>query len=180
MPLGIVVNQEGRRFYDEGEDFWPKRYAIWGRLVAQQPGQIGHVIVDRKAIGKFIPPVFPPVQADTIRELAGKLGSIRTCWRIPSQVQRRHPARDVRLDGARRLPHRRSRTAEVALGVAARRTAFLQLLAPARHHFHLSRGRGGRAGAGDHERRQRAANIFAAGEIMAGNVLGQGYLAGSA
>ena len=23
-----------QRFYDEGEDFWPKRYAIWGRLVA--------------------------------------------------------------------------------------------------------------------------------------------------
>ena len=43
VPLGIVVNREGRRFYDEGEDFWPKRYAIWGRLVAQQPGQIGHV-----------------------------------------------------------------------------------------------------------------------------------------
>ena len=73
VPLGIVVNQEGRRFYDEGEDFWPKRYAIWGRLVAQQPGQIGHVIIDQKAIGKFMPPVFPAVQADTIRGLAGKV-----------------------------------------------------------------------------------------------------------
>ena len=37
--LGLVVNRDGERFYDEGEDFWPKRYAIWGRLVAQQPGQ---------------------------------------------------------------------------------------------------------------------------------------------
>lgn len=38
---GVVVNREGERFYDEGEDFWPKRYAIWGRLVAGQPGQAG-------------------------------------------------------------------------------------------------------------------------------------------
>ncbi len=74
VSLGIVVNQDGRRFYDEGEDFWPKRYAIWGRLVAAQPGQIGHVIIDRKAIGRFMPPVFPPLQAGSIRELAGKLG----------------------------------------------------------------------------------------------------------
>ncbi len=40
VPLGIVVNRDGERFYDEGEDLWPKRYAIWGRLVAQQPGQM--------------------------------------------------------------------------------------------------------------------------------------------
>jgi len=44
VSLGVVVNQEGRRFYDEGEDFWPKRYAIWGRLVAHQPGQIAYLL----------------------------------------------------------------------------------------------------------------------------------------
>jgi tricarballylate dehydrogenase len=76
VSLGIVVNQDGRRFHDEGEDFWPKRYAIWGRLVAQQPRQIGHVIIDRKAIGRFISPVFPPLQAGTVGELAGKLGLV--------------------------------------------------------------------------------------------------------
>ena len=37
VPFSIVVNQAGHRFYDEGEDVWPKRYAIWGRLVAKQP-----------------------------------------------------------------------------------------------------------------------------------------------
>ena len=31
IPFGIVVNRDGERFYDEGEDLWPKRYAIWGR-----------------------------------------------------------------------------------------------------------------------------------------------------
>ncbi len=40
VSLGIVVNRDAERFYDEGEDFWPKRYAIWGRLVAQQPDRL--------------------------------------------------------------------------------------------------------------------------------------------
>ena len=63
VSLGIVVNKNGERFYDEGEDFWPKRYAIWGRLVAQQPDQIAHCVIDSKAMGKFMPSVFPPAQA---------------------------------------------------------------------------------------------------------------------
>jgi tricarballylate dehydrogenase len=71
--LGVVVNREAKRFYDEGEDFWPKRYAIWGRLVAQQPGQIGYSIIDAKAIGRFMPPVFPGTRADTLPELARAL-----------------------------------------------------------------------------------------------------------
>ena len=36
VVFGIVVNKHAQRFYDEGEDIWPKRYAIWGRLVAAQ------------------------------------------------------------------------------------------------------------------------------------------------
>src|SRR5712671_138496 len=71
--FGIVVNKYARRFYDEGEDIWPKRYAIWGRLVAQQPDQIAYSIIDSKAIGKFMPSVFPPIAAHSLRELAGKL-----------------------------------------------------------------------------------------------------------
>src|SRR3546814_1096412 len=72
--LGVVVNREASRFYDEGEDFWPKRYAIWGRLTAMQPGQIAYSIIDSKAVGRFMPPVFPGVQADSLPELARKLG----------------------------------------------------------------------------------------------------------
>ena len=50
VTLGIVVNRSGKRFYDEGEDFWPMRYAIWGRLVAQQEEQIAYVLIDSKTI----------------------------------------------------------------------------------------------------------------------------------
>jgi tricarballylate dehydrogenase len=73
VSLGIVVNTEAKRFYDEGEDFWPKRYAIWGRLVATQPGQLAYSIIDSKAVGRFMPPVFEGTKADTIEELAQKI-----------------------------------------------------------------------------------------------------------
>src|SRR3954465_13026927 len=72
VSLGVMVNRDARRFYDEGEDFWPKRYAIWGRLVAGQPGQIAYSIIDAKSMGRFMPPVYPPMKANTIRELARK------------------------------------------------------------------------------------------------------------
>ena len=74
VSLGVVVNRDAQRFYDEGEDFWPKRYAIWGRLVAQQPGQIAYSVIDAKAIGRFMPPVFPGEKAHSLPELARQLG----------------------------------------------------------------------------------------------------------
>ncbi|MBI2351786.1 MAG: FAD-dependent tricarballylate dehydrogenase TcuA, partial [Deltaproteobacteria bacterium] len=74
VPFGIVVNKEVKRFYDEGEDFWPKRYAIWGGLIAQQPDQIAYSIIDAKAMAHFMTSVFPPVEAGSISELAAALG----------------------------------------------------------------------------------------------------------
>ena len=54
VPFGIVVNKHAERFYDEGEDFWPKRYAIWGTLIAGQPEQEAYSIVDAKSIELFL------------------------------------------------------------------------------------------------------------------------------
>src|SRR6202007_981352 len=73
VVFGIVVNRNAQRFYDEGEDIWPKRYAIWGRLVAGQPGQIAYIIFDSTVLTSFMPSLFPPIKADTIAELGGKL-----------------------------------------------------------------------------------------------------------
>ncbi len=70
VPYSVGVNQHGDRFYDEGEDVWPKRYAIWGRLIAQQPNQIAYSICDSKAFPLFMPSVYPAIKADTIEELA--------------------------------------------------------------------------------------------------------------
>jgi tricarballylate dehydrogenase len=179
VSLGIMVNRDGQRFYDEGEDFWPKRYAIWGRLVAAQPGQIGHVVIDRKAIGRFMPPVFPPLQAGSIRELAGKLeldadALAETVGNFNAAV-RPGTFDHTRLDGCRTegLDPPKSHWA-------------LALDAPPFYAYSLRPGiTFTYLGVGVDERARvlladgrPAANLFAAGEIMAGNVLGRGYLAG--
>src|SRR6478609_1085525 len=73
VVFGIVVNKHAQRFYDEGEDLWPKRYAIWGRLVAAQPDQIAYIIFDASSRNSFMPTLFPPIEAGSMAELAGKL-----------------------------------------------------------------------------------------------------------
>jgi precorrin 3B synthase CobZ len=73
VVFGIVVNKHAERFYDEGEDIWPKRYAIWGRLVAAQPDQIAYIIFDSTVVTSFMPTLFPPIAGATIAELAGNL-----------------------------------------------------------------------------------------------------------
>ncbi|MBL0141001.1 MAG: FAD-dependent tricarballylate dehydrogenase TcuA [Betaproteobacteria bacterium] len=179
VSLGIVVNKNAQRFYDEGEDFWPKRYAIWGRLVAGQPDQIGYSIIDAKSMGKFMPPVFPPERAKTVRELAAKLGldpgalektvaefnaavrpgtfdhtvqdDCRTEGIVPAKT---HWARAIDTPPFYAYPLRPGLTFTY-LGVAIDEKARMIL-----------------------QDDRPAANIFAAGEIMAGNILGKGYLAG--
>jgi tricarballylate dehydrogenase len=179
VSLGIVVNRDGRRFYDEGEDFWPKRYAIWGRLIAQQPDQIGHVIIDQKAIGRFIPPVFPPVKKNSIRELASALGldgdRLDETVRAFNAAVRPGAFDHTRLDDCR------------TEGLDPPKTHWaLALDTPPFYAYSLRPGitftylgvavnQGARMIMEDG---RPAANVFAAGEIMAGNVLGQGYLAG--
>src|SRR6478672_10927715 len=73
VVFGIVVNKHAKRFYDEGEDIWPKRYAIWGRLVAAQPDQIAYIVFDHSVRHSFMPTLFPPIEGATIAELATKL-----------------------------------------------------------------------------------------------------------
>lgn len=74
IPKGIVVNKNCRRFYDEGEDIWPKRYAIWGKLVAGQEEQIAYVITDSAVRGHYMPTAFPPYVDSDIGNLAVKVG----------------------------------------------------------------------------------------------------------
>src|SRR5262249_27776025 len=73
VVFGIVVNRNAERFYDEGEDIWPKRYAIWGRLSAEQPGQIAYIRCDSSSVNLFMPSLYPAIEANSIRELAGRL-----------------------------------------------------------------------------------------------------------
>ena len=179
VAFGIVVNTRGERFYDEGEDFWPKRYAIWGRLVAQQPDQIGHVIIDSKPVGKFMPTVFPPVIAGTVRELAAKLrldpDKLDATVREFNRAVRPGAFDPTTLDDCRTEGIVPPKTHwGVALDTPPFRAyslrpgitfTYLGLQVDEKARIVMADG-------------STSSNMFAAGEIMAGNVLGQGYMAG--
>jgi tricarballylate dehydrogenase len=178
VPFGIVVNGDGYRFYDEGEDFWPKRYAIWGRLIAEQPGQIAYSIVDSRAIDHFLASLYPPYEARSIEELALQLGleaarvatSVRTfnaavrrgtfdpavldeCCTQGLTPPKSHWAVPIEVPPFYGYPLRPGITFTY-LGLAVDQTTCVLF---------------------GHE---PAENLFAAGEIMSGNVLSSGYLGG--
>jgi len=178
VPLGIVVNKHGDRFYDEGEDYWPKRYAIWGRLVAQQPDQIAYSIVDAKAIGRFMPSVFPPIVANTTRELASAIGV--PAGTLTATVERFNAAVRPGTFNHQALDDCRTE------GLVVNKTHWAQRIDAAPFHAYPLRpgitftylGVKVDDRARVHMNGGIADNIFAAGEIMAGNILGRGYVAG--
>ena len=178
VSLGVVVNKNAQRFYDEGEDFWPKRYAIWGRLVAHQPGQIAHSIIDAKAVGRFMPPVFAGEKADSLPELAQKLGldvdafmkTIRD-YNAACQVGTFDHAvlDDCHTDGIQPVKTHWARPIDTA-------PFYGYTLKPGITFTYLGMkvGESTAVQFGGIE----STNLFAAGEMMAGNVLGKGYTAG--
>jgi len=178
VPFSIVVNKDGRRFYDEGEDVWPKRYAIWGRLVAAQPDQVAYAIIDARSADLFMPSVYPPTVADTIDGLADGLGlpaaeltQTVEAFNAACQPGTFHP---TALDGL------------ATAGIEPAKTNWARPIAtPPFYGYVLRPGvtftylglkvdETARASAGS----ERYENVWAAGEIMAGSILGQGYLAG--
>lgn len=178
VSLGVVVNRNGERFYDEGEDFWPKRYAIWGRLVAQQPGQIAYSIIDAKAVGRFMPPVFPGVVANTLPELAAKVGlPVESFMRT---LQDYNAACRVGTFDHTALDDCHTE------GLAPPKTHWARTIATAPFYAYAVRPGVTFTYLGlrtDDTAAVRfddvpSENLFVAGEMMAGNVLGRGYTAG--
>lgn len=179
VVFGVVVNRNAERFYDEGEDFWPKRYAIWGRLVAAQPGQISYAIIDRRSIDKFMPSIFPPVEARTIDALAGKLeldsAKLRATIDAFNAAVQPGEFDPTTLDNCRTIglapdkTHWARRISEPPFYAYPLRPGitftYLGVRVNTRARIVMSDG-------------TPSTNMFAAGEIMAGNVLGKGYLAG--
>jgi len=178
VSLGVVVNRHAARFHDEGEDFWPKRYAIWGRLVAMQPGQIAWSIIDAKAVGRFMPPVFPGERAHTLPALARAIGLdeaafVRTIDDFNAAC--RPGAFDhTQLDDCRTEGLSPPKT-HWALPID-RPPFFAYAVRPGVTFTYL--GLRTDASAAVRFGGQPSPNLFVAGEMMAGNVLGQGYTAG--
>jgi tricarballylate dehydrogenase len=174
-----MVNRHGKRFYDEGEDLWPKRYAIWGKLIAEQPDQIAYSIFDRKSLGKFLPTWSRAFSAETMSALSEKIGLSGTVLEETVKTYNQHVVDGEydtsRLDDCRTEgldPPKTHWAVKISqppffayplrpgitftyLGVAVDRTA--RVIMTDGSPF---------------------PNLYASGELMAGNILSKGYLAG--
>jgi tricarballylate dehydrogenase len=180
IPFGLVVNKLGQRFYDEGEDFWPKRYAIWGRNIAEQPDQIAFSFWDSKVNGQFMPPMYGASSSASIAELAIGFGLdpdtvTRTIAGFNASVVPGGTFDPAMLDGCR------------TKGLSPDKTNWaLPLNTPPYYAIAMRPGitftyMGVTVDADAHILREdgtRFHNVFAAGEIMSGNILSTGYLAG--
>ena len=179
IPFGITLNRAARRFYDEGEDIWPKRYAIWGRNIAEQPGQIAYALWDQKTNNLFLPPMYPPSTAGSLGELAALMNldaetlqstvddynaavkpgtfdpsGLDDCHTLGLTIPKSHWAQ--RIDTP---PY---------FGIAMRPgITFTYMGVQVDQRARVRRTDG-----------SPFVNLFAAGEIMSGNVLSSGYLAG--
>ncbi len=179
IPFSVTVNRNARRFYDEGEDLWPKRYAIWGRLVAAQPDQQAFAIIDSKSDGLFMPSAFRPTQANSIEELGNALGLPTSA--LKRTIDRFNAScpngefRPTEKDGlatrgitpaksnwARRIEEPPFQAYALRPGITF---TYMGLQVDDRARVQTNKG-------------NAYDNIWAAGEIMAGSVLRQGYLAG--
>ena len=180
ITLGIVVDRDARRFYDEGEEIWPKRYASWGKLIAQQPDQIAYSIFDSKASGAFIPCAYPPYSAGSIGELATRVGLDAAA--LDATVREYNAA--AHADGTYSESGRKDGRATRGLAIPKSNWALRIDTAP----YYATPLRPGitftylGVAVDDRARVLRSggafANVFAAGEIVAGNILRNGYLAG--
>ena len=177
VPFSVVVNKHGQRFYDEGEDVWPKRYAIWGRLVAAQPDQVAYSIIDARSRDLFMPSVFPPIEADTLEGLCAKLG-------LPETALHTIEAFNAACTDGAFSPQELDGLATQNLTPPKTNWA-RQIATPPFYAYELRPGvtftyLGLKV---DDTARVQAngvqlSNVWAAGEIMAGSILGEGYLAG--
>jgi tricarballylate dehydrogenase len=74
-PYGVLVNGQGRRFFDEGEDFQFYTYAKLGGIILNQPGGVAYQIFDAKVTnlleGRY--KTGKPIVADSLEALVDKL-----------------------------------------------------------------------------------------------------------
>lgn len=150
MEHGIVVDRTGLRFQDETAYLKPTRYSLWGRSILKLPGKYAVLILDREGIRKAPVFAFPPIQSSSIEELAKKLD-------IPEQNLVASMNQTSRLSAPPffALPIRPG-IAFTHYGIKVDETA----------HVVMKDG-------------TVCKNLFAAGMIMAPNILGTGYLAGA-
>ncbi|AZG10214.1 FAD-dependent tricarballylate dehydrogenase TcuA [Pigmentiphaga sp. H8] len=79
-PFGVLVNAEGKRFFDEGYDFRMYTYVECGLALARQPKQLAYQVFDGKVLhllrDEYRLRSVTKVRADTLEELAESLEGV--------------------------------------------------------------------------------------------------------
>jgi tricarballylate dehydrogenase len=82
--VGIIVNQDGRRFVDEGADFFTYTYAKYGRAILAQPDQVAYQIFDSKVaellLSEYNLRQTTVIRRDSLAELAAALEIPQTAF----------------------------------------------------------------------------------------------------
>jgi tricarballylate dehydrogenase len=172
IPHGIVVDRDGKRFHDEGEDARKTHFARWGARIAEQPGQIAYLILDANGFGRALPAALPAFRADTISALTSALELDPVVLETTiAEFNAAIAAGNDRCTAGLTPPKSHA--------AAALKTPpfFAYPMRPGVTFTHFG------VVVDQHMRVVKSdgtalRNVFAAGMIMAANVLGQGYLAG--
>jgi len=151
LAHGLAIDRDGHRFEDETAITGPTRYAQWGRRVAALPGAIAHAVWDADGIGRTPPAILEPIRADSLEALAALLD-------VPLGALSAAAAESGRVSRAPFF------TVPIRPGITF--TCY-GVKIDARARVLTEDG-------------QPLGCLYAAGMIMAPNVIGTGYLAGAA
>ena len=150
-PFGVLVDVNGRRFFDEGEDFQFYTYAKLGGIILNQPRRRRLPDLRRQGHGPARGTLQDGQAGDgrlTRRAGGAAAGRSGAHARDAGGVQRRRRLGGVRPDRARWAGDQGAGAAEVELGAAPGHAAVHRVAGDRRHHLHLWRREGGRPGPG--------------------------------
>ncbi|KAA5596264.1 FAD-dependent tricarballylate dehydrogenase TcuA [Blastochloris sulfoviridis] len=153
IPFGLVIDRTGNRLDDEAADRARTHFAKWGRLLAERGDAV--LILDADGERRAPVPALEPIRAAALDELAAKVG-------LPPEA----------LKAAATAFNAKGSAARIATPPFA---AIPMCPGLTFTHFGVAVDEAMRVRMPDGE---GAANLFAAGAIMAACVLGRGYLAG--
>jgi tricarballylate dehydrogenase len=157
IPYGLVVDQNADPVTVASRDTGRSRYARWGPRIAACPGGVAFLILDAVGLNRAAPTALPPVTADSIAALAEALALDGAA--LGGAVDAFNAERGSRRPSILTPPFfafpLRPGLTFVHYGLAV----------DDRMRVTMADGRG-------------AETLFAAGMIMAANVLRRGYLAG--
>lgn len=157
IPLGIVVDRSGAGVDVAGAGSQPTHYAKWGPRIAACPGQIAFLVLDAAGLARAAPSALAPVTAPNLGELAAALQIDPTALLQSIEDFNAAPANAART------------IAEPPFAAYPMRPGLTFV------HYGIKVDATMRVVQADGRRHD---DLFAAGMIMAANVLRRGYLAG--